>query len=143
MIYVDTSALVAMLTPEPEAGRVLQWFDRNETVLVSSDWCRVEFSSAVAAKLRAKQIRRSQFQTALDAFDTLAAGGLRLLPISRDASIRAAALCARVAEGLRAGDALHLACALEAGAESLAGLDAVMNKAAKRLGLSLALQESA
>ncbi len=139
MIYLDTSALVALLTKEPATSQVTEWFTANREPIVSADWCTVEFASALAAKQRAKQLRPAHIKAANAAFATLAAGGIRLLPVSRAAFQQAAALCQPAANGLRAGDALHLAVAIEAGCTALAGLDAVMNSSAQRLGLKLAL----
>ena len=45
---------------------------------------------------------------------------------------RAATLAMDVKAGLRAGDALHLACAMEAKASGMVTLDAVLTKNAKR-----------
>ena len=137
MVYVDTSALVALLTAEPETARMRAWFEANTLPLVSADWCAVEFTSALAAKRRAKQLRPAHVTRAHAAFDSLTAGGLRLLPLSRATFVRAAELCGAPDSALRAGDALHLASALEAGAQTLAGLDATMNEAARRLGLAV------
>jgi predicted nucleic acid-binding protein len=69
----------------------------------------------------------------------LATGGLRLLPVPRTAFHRAAEISRAYYDGLRAGDALHLAVAIEAGAEVLAGLDKTMNASACRHGLRLAI----
>lgn len=139
MVYVDTSAIVALLTVEPMTAAATKWYSANREPLVSADWCAVEFASALAAKERAKQLRPAHVRKAQAAFDEWIAGGLRLLPVSRAAYDHAAALCRPVRSGLRAGDALHLAVALEARAEALAGLDATMNANAQRLGLALAL----
>lgn len=48
---------------------------------------------------------------------------------------RAALMVLDAASALRAGDALHLACAEQAGAKGLATLDAVMARNAKGLGI--------
>jgi predicted nucleic acid-binding protein len=71
-------------------------------------------------------------------FDMLAAGGLRIIPVSRSAFREAAHLARQHRHGLRAADALHLATALEAGAASMATLDAVLATNAKRLKLKVA-----
>ena len=139
MIYVDTSALVALLTQEEATARVTEWYTAETDLLVSADWCIAEFASALAAKQRAKQLRAGHSSKAQLAFDALATGGLRLLPVSRDAHRQAARLCQQPGSWQRAGDALHLAVALEAGATGLAGLDATMNASAQQLGLKLAL----
>ncbi len=143
MIYVDTSVVVALLTREPATAAVTAWFAGTAEPLVSADWCAVEFASAIAIKQRSGQLRPAHAKAAHAAFEELAAGGLRLLPVSREAFHRAADLSRPHRDGLRAGDALHLAVALEAGAKTLAGLDKMMNGAARRLGLQLAIEEGA
>jgi len=143
MIYVDTSVVVALLTREPTTAVVTAWFAGAADSLVSADWCAAEFASAIAIKQRSGQLRPVHAKTAHAAFEELAAGGLRLLPVSREAFYRAADLSRPHRDGLRAGDALHLAVAMEAGAEALAGLDKMMNSGARRLGLRLAIEEGA
>lgn len=137
MVYVDASLLVALLTPEPGSPRVRAWFEGNAAPLATADWGAVEFASAIAAKRRAKALRPSQVKAARDAFERLTTGGLRLLPVSRSACQRAVNLCAAPGSTLRAGDALHLAIAQEAGCAALAGLDETMNNAAAALGLKV------
>lgn len=139
MIYLDTSALVALLTPEPSSARVIQWFAGETRPLFSADWCLAELASALAAKQRAKQLRAAQLRKAQQAFETLTAGGLRLLAVSREAHRQAAILCLQADSRLRAGDALHLAVALEAKIPWLAGLDSSMNASAQQLGMKLVL----
>lgn len=136
MIYVDTSALVALLTVEANSPEVVQWYAHETQTLVSADWCIPEFASALAAKHRAGQLRAAQLRKAQQAFEALTAGGLRLLAVSREAHQLAARLCLQPQGRLRAGDALHLAVAREAGASRLAGLDGVMNAEALRLGIT-------
>lgn len=65
------------------------------------------------------------------------AGDLYLLPVEATTFHRAATLSLNVAAGLRAGDSLHLAAALDAKAKGIATLDEVMAKNAKRLKLKL------
>lgn len=142
MIYVDTSVLVALLTVEPHTRAATDWFAANTQGLISADWCAVEFASALAAKQRAKQLRPAHIRSAHEAFEVLTTSGLRLLPITRSACLRAAAFAKPAGDGLRAGDALHLAVALEAGAKELAGFDGAMNANARRLGLRLSVQSA-
>ena len=138
-IYVDTSLVVALLTQEPATDDVTQWFSAAADDLVSADWCAVEFASTIARKQRTGQLSPAHAESARTVFKELTAGGLRLLPVSRAVFNRAADLVQPYQHGLRAGDALHLAVALEAGAEVLAGLDKTMNASAHRHGLRLAI----
>ena len=59
------------------------------------------------------------------------------MPVSRQAFESAAKMTRESAHGLRAGDALHLAAALEIGAQTIATLDAVMSANAKRLKMTV------
>lgn len=141
MIYVDTSVVVALLTKEPVTAAVTTWFAGATEPLVSADWCAVEFASAIAIKQRTGQLRPTHAKAAHNAFEEFTAGGLRLLPVSREAFHRAADLSRPHRDGLRAGDALHLAMAIDAGAKTLASLDKMMNASALRLGLRLAIDD--
>jgi predicted nucleic acid-binding protein len=63
----------------------------------------------------------------------MAAADLRLLPVEPANFHRAAELVLDAASALRAGDALHLACAEAAGANHIATLDVVLSRNAQRL----------
>lgn len=126
---------MALLTPEPATQAIETWLAAHDGPLVVSEWSKVEVASALAAKGRAKVLRPAQIRTASDAFENLLASGVRVLPLTRTACERAAALCAPVKANLRAGDALHIALALEAHCVALVGADKAMNAAAVREGL--------
>lgn len=70
---------------------------------------------------------------AWERFERLVAADLRLLPIEPAHFHRAAELVRDAACALRAGDALHLACAEAAGAKQMATLDDVLGRNAQRL----------
>jgi hypothetical protein len=63
----------------------------------------------------------------------MAAADLRLLPVLPAHFHRAAEWVLDAASALRAGDALHLACAEAAGAQWIATLDEVLARHARRL----------
>ncbi len=138
MVYVDTSVLVALYTHEARSSDVSRWYAACADELVSAAWCVSEFASALAIKQRTGQIAEADAQTAWRQFERMCAGDLYLLPVEPATFHRAAILSLDVASGLRAGDALHLAAALEAKAKGVATLDEVMAKNAKRLRLKLA-----
>jgi uncharacterized protein len=137
MVYLDTSVAVALLTPEPRTADVRTWFAGLEDTPVASDWLIAEFASAVSIKLRRGELTEANAKQVHKEFDLLATSGLRLIPVSRGAFQRAAELAKQYRYGLRAADALHLAVALEAGANSVATLDGVMASNAKRLKLKV------
>jgi predicted nucleic acid-binding protein len=63
----------------------------------------------------------------------MVAADLRLLPVEPAPFHRAAELVLDAASALRAGDALHLACAEAVGARHIATLDDVLGRNAQRL----------
>lgn len=96
-----------------------------------------EFGSALGLKERTSQIDKAQAQAAWVRFERLVANDLRLLPVDVVDVHRAALLTRDAASGIRAGDALHLACAERSGATSLVTLDAVMARNAQRVKLKV------
>jgi uncharacterized protein len=133
MVYVDTSALVALIVNEPGSAAVAAWYASTKSELVSAAWCVTEFGSALGMKQRTAQLDAAQAQQAWERFQRLVAGDLRLLSVEPVDFHRAARLTLDGASGIRAGDALHLACAERAGAKSLATLDKVMAGNAARV----------
>lgn len=135
MVYVDTSALVALIVNEPGSAAVADWYASTRSELVSAAWCVTEFGNALGMKQRTSQLDATQAQQAWDRFQRLVASDLRLLPVEPVDFHRAALLTLDAASGIRAGDALHLACAERAGAKGLATLDKVMAGNAPRVKL--------
>lgn len=133
MVYVDTSVLVALIVPEPHSAAVARWYGRTRSVLASAAWCVPEFASALGIKQRTAQIDAPQALLAWQRFGRLLANDLALLPPATADFHRAAILALDAPNALRAGDALHLACAEQAGARHIATLDAVLGRNAKRL----------
>jgi uncharacterized protein len=131
MIYVDTSVLVAMCTQEAKTADVLKWYADCTQELVSAAWCVTEFASALGLKQRTGQLSAEQANTAWVQFERVCANDLQLLPIAATTFHKAALMTMNVTSGLRAGDALHLACAVEAKVKSMATLDMVLAKNAK------------
>jgi predicted nucleic acid-binding protein len=137
MIYLDTSAAVPIFVPEPASPAIEAWFESCTEPLVSSGWIVTEFSSALSIKVRKGEISAKQAQAAWKDFDAFCKSGLRLLPVSRKAFTEAAGMARNAASGLRSGDALHLAMALEAGATGIATVDETLAKNAKVNGLAV------
>jgi predicted nucleic acid-binding protein len=133
MIYIDSSALVALIVNEPDSPAVSAWYATARSELVSAAWCVTEFGSALGLKQRTAQLDADQSEQAWGRFQRLVANDLRLLPVEPMDFHRAALLTLDAASGIRAGDALHLACAERAGAKGIATLDAVMAKNAQRV----------
>ena len=132
MLYVDTSVLVALCTNEAKTVDVVNWYAACTDELASAAWCVTEFASALGIKQRTGQLTESQAQAAWVKFERMCANDLQLLPVEATTFHKAAMLTMNVAEGLRAGDALHLACAMQAKAAGMVTLDVVLAKNAKR-----------
>ena len=132
MLYVDTSVLVALCTNEAKTADVVNWYAACTDELASAAWCVTEFASALGIKQRTGQLTESQAQAAWVKFERMCANDLQLLPVEATTFHKAAMLTMDVTAGLRAGDALHLACAMQAKATGMVTLDAVLAKNAKR-----------
>jgi predicted nucleic acid-binding protein len=137
MVYLDTSAVVPVFLQEPASNAVDAWLESCNQPLASSDWLVTEFASALSIKVRRGDINAKQAVLAWQGFSGFCTDGLRLLPVSRAAFDSAATMTREAISGLRAGDALHLAIALEAGIKELATADDVLARNAKARGLSV------
>ena len=132
MLYVDTSVLVALCSNEPKTADVVKWYAGCTQELASAAWCVTEFASAMALKQRSGQLTQAQAQSAWMQFERICANDLQLLPVSPMTFHKAAMLTMDASAGLRAGDALHLACAMDAKAQGMVTLDVVLARNAKR-----------
>ena len=133
MVYVDTSVLVALCVNESSSAAVARWYAACDDELTAAAWCVTEFAGAMGIKQRTGQLTGDQAAVAWSAFERLCASDLQLLPIEPSTFHRAAVLTLDATAGLRPGDALHLAAALEAKAKSMATLDDVLAHNAKRM----------
>ncbi len=137
MVYVDTSVLVPLFLNEPHSLAASDWYAHEKSELVAAAWCIPEFASALGIKQRTGAIDAQQAQRAWESFKRMVAADLRLLPVEPASFHRAAELVLDAASTLRAGDALHLACAEAAGAKRMATLDDVLSRNAQRLKMKL------
>ena len=133
MVYVDTSVLAPLFLNEPHSVAATDWYAREKRELVAAAWCIPEFASALGVKQRTGAIDGPQAQAAWSRFERMVAADLRLLPVEPAHFHRAAELVLDAATALRAGDALHLACAEASGAKHMATLDDVLSRNAQRL----------
>jgi predicted nucleic acid-binding protein len=137
MIYLDTSVAVALFIPEARTARVKEWFALCPDPIASADWIVTEFASALSLKERRGEVGAQAAQALWSEFESFCGTGLRLVPVSRKAFEVAARMTRNSASGLRSGDSLHLAVALDIGASHLATADSVLDANARRQGLTI------
>ena len=137
-VYVDTSALVALVTAEPRTASLKAWLrGLAMAALVSADWCVPEVASALSIKVRTGQLEAGIADEAWAEFGAACDGLLDLMPVQPGDFSFAAQMCRGVPSGLRAGDALHLAVALRAECDSMHGFDTTLNRNAQASGLAV------
>lgn len=129
--YLDSSAFAKRFVEESGSGGV-ESICARASELGLSVLCAPEIVSALNRRLREHTLTRTQYNEAK----------LRLLDDVRDAdiisltpSVIGSAIMVLEASPVRAMDALHVACALEWGAELFASSDKQQLSAAKRAGL--------
>lgn len=122
IIYVDTSALGALLVEQPESDALEQWLDQTTALQVSSDLLEIE-------------LRRLAVREGLEQADvTLLLDGVGLAALDR-AVYRSAGLLPM--PYLRTLDALHLEAAMRLDAAAILTYDRRLGEAARPVGLQV------
>ena len=138
--FLDSSALVKAYRREEGTQRVLDLLSGSDPLIVAR-LAHVEVSSAIVRRGRATGIPESDLNAVLAELDREIAESLRVIEINPLVMSRAVELTRK--HGLRAADAVQLACALSAVGESppheltLVGSDQELNAAATAAGLSV------
>jgi|1185.fasta_scaffold305483_1 uncharacterized protein len=138
MLYLDTSILVPLFIHERSTSDVKELLGRlPANKLTTSDWTRVEFSSALARDVRMGILDSRQATEADEEFESLLARTfVTLLPSAYDYALAKLYLLRHEAK-LRAADAFHLAIASNRHAEMIYSLDQGMVAAGRALGLPM------
>ncbi len=122
LVYVDTSALGALLVSQPETRALVGWLDRTPARLVSSDLLETE--------LRRVAVREGRDQSKVSAI----LEGVSLAALDR-ATYRSAGFLPM--PYLRTLDALHLEAAMRLDAEAVLTYDQRLSEAAVAAGLDV------
>ena len=138
MIYVDTSLLLAVYTPEArseEANRILE----SDSSILVSDLTVAEFHVGLARKVKLRLLSPRQAEAAGASFEThLAEGLLHRTALHSAHSEAAGQLAMKSTLMLRSLDALHLAVAVGIGSDvRLATFDTRMADAAREFGFEV------
>ncbi len=138
MIYVDTSVLVAYYCPEPLSERAERALV-HESERAVSPLVEVELASALARKVRAREIRRADAHRVLTLYQSHLQQDLYLrLPIEAAHFAQAREWLANFTVALRSLDALHAAVAGLQGCPLLTA-DTALAKACAGLGVTVRL----
>jgi predicted nucleic acid-binding protein len=134
--YLDTNALIGLLTTDPLTPRVNAVLRQSAEPLIASDFAAAEFSAVVGRKMRGGTITR---QHALNAIAALDQWSLRATRVELDTSdvARADQFLRRLDLPLHAPDAIHIAIAQRINA-TLVTFDRQMATVARTLGLTVA-----
>ena len=137
--YFDTSYLIPLFIPEETSERVERYI-RNLPAgsLRVSQWTRVEFASMLAREVRMKVLDEAVAGAVSERFERFLATSFDVLSLRIEDCELARKYLLNFSTGLRAGDAMHLAIAANAGVKALLTLDRGMLKAGKFLKLPVA-----
>lgn len=137
--YLDTSLLVAALTPEAHTATAQEWLaDQTPEQLVISEWTATEFSAALSMKVRMRHLDESARSEVLAVFNTMKNETFEVLAVKQTDFVSAARLADHHESGLRAGDALHLGIAANA-TQQIVSLDKTLVDAALAAGIAARL----
>lgn len=136
-VYADASLLVAVIVPDAFSARARSFVDGQRPTLLISDFGAAEFASALARRVRTRELTADQANEAFATFDAWAAFRGPRLEVTTTDVVRAESFIRRLDLNLRTPDALHIAIAQRHGA-ALATFDGRMADAAKALGLEIA-----
>jgi len=137
-IYFDTAYIAKCYLNEPDAKEVRQ-AARKATGLYSSAWCVLELACVFRRQVREHSINEKQVGACRNLFlEDVRNGVWNLFPVPDRLLYRAEALVADLPSKiyLRAGDAIHLISAQEAGFSEIWTNDRHLLAAARYFGLS-------
>ena len=138
MIYVDTSVLAAYYCPEPLSGQAQRALAQADERAISS-LVELEFVSAIARKVRTREMRRGDAHRILAAFQShLEQGIYTQLAVDGAHFAKAREWLATLVVPLQTLDALHVALAAMKGC-SIITADAALAKACAKVGVTARL----
>ncbi|HUK18434.1 MAG TPA: type II toxin-antitoxin system VapC family toxin [Bryobacteraceae bacterium] len=136
-MYLDSAYIAKFYVNEVDSRAVRNRIRAADT-LVSSEWAIAEVSCVLHRHVREGSLKPSHIRELLDAFEEHVEKGVwRLMPVTRSRLERIASLVRAAPQSLflRAGDAIHLVCALESGEREIWTNDRHLLAAAAHFGL--------
>jgi uncharacterized protein len=141
MYYLDSSFIFAIIFDEPWSEAVEAYLHHlAPKQLCTSEWTNVEFGGALSGRIRRGEMPLQNKNTSLAFLDKLLSESFVQLPITSSEYMLAQSLLLRddiIAIGLRPGDALHLAVAMNHSVETFFALDRKMLQIGQAIGLSV------
>ncbi len=136
MHYFDTSFLVPLILPESTSDLIAGFFEGLPMAeLAVSHWTRVEFSSLLAREVRMDGLSADAARQADARFETMIEESFSVLLPNGDDFNLAKEYIRHFDTGLRAGDAMHLAIAMNHKSDAIYSLDKILLRAGKSLGI--------
>jgi len=140
MIYTDSSVIFSVHGKDANTLAAVRLLESAPTPFLLSPLCEVEFANALGLRLFRKEILPAQAQASIDKLEGHIRNGVyKLVPFPEGAFDRAKTLALSLtpAIGVRSADLLHVAAALELGAEALYTFDRKQHAAASAAGLAV------
>lgn len=135
-LYLDTSVIVALLTIDPLTARADEFIVRMREPLLVSDLAAAEFASAIARRVRTREISADQARSDLSDFDLWSFRSAQLIEVDASDVATATAFLRRLDLALLAPDAIHIAAARRLDA-TLVTFDRQMADSARAIGTAL------
>jgi len=135
--YLDASILVAVLTVEPFSERADGFVRDHPIGLIISDFAAAEFASAIARRVRMREVTVDDARSDLAAFDSWAVRSVQSIEVTAADIAVATTFLRRLDLTLRTPDAIHIAIAQRIGA-TLVTFDQRMTESARALGMAVA-----
>jgi predicted nucleic acid-binding protein len=140
-VYPDTSFLVSLYTPDANSIQAAHKMRTPHTVFLTSDLAELELMNALQQRLFRKELKATEVQLAQKAFqEDIEEGVFQRKPMGTGAVYARALRLSRkwtATLGTRTLDILHVAIALELGADVLFTFDRQQSKLAHAEGLKV------
>jgi predicted nucleic acid-binding protein len=135
--YLDASVVVALFVIDPSSARAEAFASANPEVFIISDFGAAEFASAVARRVRTRDLTPNEGRLAFSNFDTWVDRSVDRREITNSDIAAADRILRRLDVNLRTPDALHIAIAQRIGV-TLVTFDLGMAEGARALGMAVA-----
>ena len=136
-VYLDASILVPLFVDDRHSDRAQSFLEEGPYELIVSDFAAAEFASALARRVRMKELSLHQATAAFARFDGWTARETERVDIEASDVSRAQLILRQLNLPLRTPDALNIAIAHRLGAR-LPTFDRRMATSAQKLGTALA-----